>query len=182
MFFRRNSQTPADTRATIADLYETHVARVARYIGVRIGNMSEAEDLSAEVFVRALRSADSYKDTGAPVEAWIFRIARNIAVDYLRQRGRRPQHVPVENAFHLAAEDDPTKEAERTEEVRTLHQYMGRLTESQRQVLALRFGADMTSEEVGRVLGKSPGAVREMQSAAIKRMRTLMTGEREPST
>jgi RNA polymerase sigma-70 factor (ECF subfamily) len=158
----------------VAALYETQFERVARYIAVRIGNVSEAEDLASEVFVRALRALDSYKDTGAPMEAWLFRIAHNIVVDHYRKQSRRPVSVPLDEALSLGRSHNLSQRLERHEEIQQLNRAMEQLSEAQRQVLALRFGGEMTSEQVGQVLGKKPGAVREMQSAAIRKLRQVL--------
>ncbi|MBI4310936.1 MAG: sigma-70 family RNA polymerase sigma factor [Chloroflexi bacterium] len=175
---RKEGQDPSQLRTAIAALYETHFDRVARYINVRIGSMSEAQDLASEVFVRALRSADAYKDTGAPMEAWIFRIAHNIAVDFLRQKDRRPAQVPVEAVFSLSADlEDPVQGISRQEDAKRLQVALMQLTEAQRQVIALRFGGELSSEEVAAIMGKKPGAVREMQSAAIRKLRQILGEE-----
>ncbi|MBI2171970.1 MAG: sigma-70 family RNA polymerase sigma factor [Chloroflexi bacterium] len=175
---REQTQGPSSTRSAIANLYETHFERVARYISVRIGNFSEAQDLASEVFIRALRSADSYKDVGAPLEAWLFKIARNLSIDHLRQKARRPVQVPVEALFSLAADtDDPIDSLHHQEEVKRLHDAVQHLSEAQRQVIALRFGGEMSADEIALVMGKKPGAVREMQSAAIRKLRQLLGEE-----
>jgi RNA polymerase sigma-70 factor (ECF subfamily) len=164
----------ADKRALVTALYETHFDRVVRYVAVRIGSVSEAEDLASEVFVRALRGVGSYKDTGAPMEAWLFKIAHNIVVDYFRKQSRRPASVPLEETFPLDNSHNPDEGLERSEEIRQLYQAVRQLSGDQQQVLALRFGSEMTSEQVGQVMGKKPGAVREMQSAAIKKLRQVL--------
>ena len=175
MLFQRQSEGSAKNREAIAALYETHYDRVARYIAVRIGNIDEAEDLASEVFIKAVKSASSYKEKGAPMEAWLFKIAHNITVDQLRKRSRRPMHTPIEEAYDLAdKQPNPDEQLEHKQEIERLHRAMEGLTEAQKQVLSLRFGADMTSEEVAQLVGKKPGAVREMQSAAIKRLRERM--------
>lgn len=161
-------------RAAVAELFETHFERIVRYIAVRIGDIHEAEDLGSEVFVRALRAVEHYKETGAPMEAWLFKIAHNITVDYLRSRGRRPASVPLDEDLVVASKQDLDENLERQEEVKQLQQAMEQLTDAQRQVLALRFGGDMTSEQVAEVMGKRPGAVREMQSAGIKKLRQIL--------
>lgn len=173
-----NAQAAADgspNRTALVSLFETHYERVARYIAVRIGNMDEAEDLASEVFVRALRAIDSYKDTGAPMEAWLFKIARNSVIDHLRERRRRPPPTELNEALGGPdGKDGPDDRLEHAEEVEMLKQAMEHLSDAQRQVLALRFGAEMTSEQVATVVGKKPGAVREMQSAAISKLRQIM--------
>lgn len=166
----------ARKRAAVAELYETHFERIARYIAVRIGNIDEAEDLASEVFVRALRSVERYKETGAPMEAWLFKIAHNLTVDHLRSRGRRPALVPLDEDAPLANRHNPDEDLERQEEIKQLQQAMEQLTDAQRQVLALRFGSDLSSEQVAEVMGKKPGAVREMQSAGIKKLRQILSG------
>lgn len=163
-------------QTAVERLFETHFERVARYIAVRIGSVSDAEDLASEVFVRALRTVESFQETGAPMEAWIFKIAHNISIDYLRQKGRRPA-VPLDESLLLPARDNPGEDAERQQEIEELNKAVKQLSEAQRQVLALRFGAEMTSEEAAQVMGKKPGAVREMQSAAVKKLRELLEGQ-----
>lgn len=170
----RKTEELAGKRAAIAGLYETNFERVARYIAVRIGSIDEAEDLASEVFVRALRSVDRYQDTGAPMEAWLFKIAHNLTVDHLRSRSRRPRLVPLDEDDPVPGKDNPGEDLERQEEVRQLQKAMEQLSDAQRQVLALRFGSGLTSEEAATVMGKKPGAVREMQSAGIKKLRQIL--------
>jgi RNA polymerase sigma-70 factor (ECF subfamily) len=173
----RKAKNLATKQTQIADLYETHFERVVRYIAVRIGDTSEAQDLTSEVFTRALRSADSYRETGAPMEAWVFKIAHNIVVDYLRKKSRRPASVQVDEALPLTSIHDPTENLERQQEVEQLYRAVRQLSKAQQQVLALRFGAEMTSEQAAQIMGKKPGAVREMQSAALKKLREILGSE-----
>ena len=107
---------------------------------------------------------------------------RGLSVVYfslLPPPSRRPAQVPVEAIYSLASDDaeDPVKDMEQQEEVQRLHQALLQLTEAQRQVLSLRFGGELSSEEIARVMGKKSGAVREMQSAAIRRLRQIMGEE-----
>ena len=74
---------------SLVGLYEESYDKVTRYIFVRIGNQHEAEDLASETFVRALRSLDSYQERGLPMEAWVFKIAHNMVVDYLRKASKK---------------------------------------------------------------------------------------------
>ncbi|MDA1188076.1 MAG: sigma-70 family RNA polymerase sigma factor [Chloroflexi bacterium] len=169
------SRGSSEIRDAIAELYQTQYERVARYIYARIGNMHEAEDLASEVFTRALRSSHKYTAQGPPLETWIIRIAHNIVVDHLRKRTRRPESVELDEALRKPTSlGDPTESAERRDELGTLNDAMAGISEAQRRVLQLRFGAEMTSEQAAKALGKKPGAVREMQSAAIKKLRELL--------
>ncbi|MBI4336355.1 MAG: sigma-70 family RNA polymerase sigma factor [Chloroflexi bacterium] len=179
MFLRRQAQDAAGTRAAVARLFETHFERVVRYIAVRIRDAEEAQDLASDVFTKALRAAETFRETGAPMEAWLFKIAHNVVVDHLRKQGRRPAREPLDETMPVAGGEDPVEGLEREQELALLRQAMEHLTEAQRQVLALRFGGEMTSEQVAKMLGKSPGAIREMQSAAVKRLRQIMAQEEQ---
>jgi RNA polymerase sigma-70 factor (ECF subfamily) len=69
----------------LAALYEEYYDKIARYIYTRIGDKSESEDLASEVFLKALKSIKTYRDTGPPMQAWLFKIAHNLVVDHLRR-------------------------------------------------------------------------------------------------
>ena len=156
----------------LARLYDEYYDKIARYISIRIGNQAEAEDIAGEVFLKALESLDSYQERGAPMQAWLFKIAHNLLVDYLRKVSKQ-KTIPIDT---LEISDGVNMEeiVERQLQSEELSQVMKQLTPAQREVIGLRFFAGLTSTEVGEILGKSSGAVREMQSAAVKSLRKLM--------
>jgi RNA polymerase sigma-70 factor (ECF subfamily) len=100
-----------------------------------------------------------------------------MVVDYLRRKSRRPANQPLEEGSELPDSRSPIEWVEKEEEFKALHKKMEQLSEAQRKVLAMRFGAEMSSEQIAQVMGKNPGAIREMQSAAIKKLRSLMEGQ-----
>lgn len=173
---QKKSEERAQKRAAVVRLHETLYPRIVRYIAVRIGDFAEAEDLASEVFVRALRAVDSFRERGIPMEAWLFRIAHNLVVDHLKSRSRRPMAVSIERQeVDVPTREEPDAELLQQEEIEELRTALAQLTEAQRQVLALRFSdAELTSEQVAGILGKRPTAVREMQSAAIKKLRAIL--------
>ena len=164
-----------DRENRLAGLYDEYFDRIARYIYVRIGDRNEAEDLAGEVFVKALESLKSYKERGIPMQAWLYRIAHNVSVDYLRKRGRIAT-VPI-NGVPIEAREDPVATTEKSIEMERVNEAMQKLTPEQREVVRLRFFGDLSSKEVGTILRKSDGAVREMQRASIEKLRRLLTGE-----
>ena len=168
-----DEQTEKENR--LASLYDEYFGRIARYIYVRIGDKNEAEDLAGEVFVKALESLKSYKERGIPMQAWLFRIAHNLLVDYLRKRARIAT-VPI-NGVQIEAREDPVATAEKNIEMERVNEAMQKLTPDQREVVRLRFFSGLSSKEAGVILGKSDGAVREMQRAAIEKLRGLLTSE-----
>jgi RNA polymerase sigma-70 factor (ECF subfamily) len=156
----------------LARLYDEYYDRIARYISIRIGNQAEAEDLAGEVFLKALESLDSYQERGAPMQAWLFKIAHNLLVDYVRKVSKQ-KTIPVDK-LEISDGVNMEETVERQLQSEKLSQALKGLTPAQREVIGLRFFAGLTSNEVGKILGKSSGAVREMQSAAVKSLRKLM--------
>jgi RNA polymerase sigma-70 factor (ECF subfamily) len=171
----RSASERSSKEAALAALYDEYYDKIGRYIFVRIGNRVEAEDLVGEVFLRALRSLDTYEERGIPMHAWLFRIAHNLVVDYLRKAAKR-KTVPIDTV-QVVAEQDPQAMTEIRMKVARVSKVLDQLTPAQRQVIDLRFFGGLTSEETSIILNKSGGAVREMQSAAIKQLRKLLHEE-----
>ena len=164
-----------DKENRLASFYDEYFDRIARYIYVRIGDRKEAEDLAGEVFVRALESLESYKERGVPMQAWLFKIAHNLVVDHLRKATKR-KTVPIDTV-QIKTVEDPVAMAEKSIEIERVNEAMQKLTPEQRKVVQLRFFGGLSSKEVGAILSKSDGAVREMQRAAIEKLRGLLTSE-----
>jgi len=159
-----------------ASLYEEYFERIYRYLYLRLGNQSDAEDLTQEVFVKALEAIRGYKWRGLPFASWLFRIAHNLMVDLLRKRGK----VTEEASEDIAAggETDPAATAERNIEVARLMDNLEKLSPAQKEVLSLRFGAGLSIAEVARLLDKSPGTVKALQYNGIVALRKRLTGEK----
>ncbi len=175
MHVERSASGRSSKEAALAGLYDEYYDKIARYIFARIGDRAEAEDLAGEVFLKALQSLDSYKERGIPMHAWLFRIAHNLVVDYFRQAAKR-KTVSIDTV-QVVAEENPRATVETKMEIERVAKALDQLTPAQRQVIELRFFSELTSEEAGRILNKSSGTVREMQSAAIKQLRKLLHEE-----
>ncbi|MBA7474885.1 ECF RNA polymerase sigma factor SigD [subsurface metagenome] len=158
--------------AKLAGLYQDYYDKIARYAYVHIGNRTEAEDIAGEVFLKALQSLKSYQERGAPMQAWLFRIAHNLVVDHLRKMTKR-KTVPIDTV-PVEGDVDPAYVAEKNVEFEKVTRAMEQLTGEQRKVLGLRFFGGLTSKEAGSILNKSHGAVREMQRAAIEKLRQIL--------
>jgi len=173
---RKNISTINEYETRLSGLYEEYYDKIARYVYVHIGNKEEAEDITGEVFLKALKSLKSYREQGVPMQGWLFRIAHNLTVDYLRKMNKR-RTVPIDSVV-LQGNDNPANTAEKNIEFERVTEAMKQLTTEQREVINLRFFGGLTSKEVGGVLGKNDGAVREMQRAAIEKLRGIMGVER----
>ena len=162
--------------AKLASLYEEYYDKIAHYAYAHIGDRAEAQDIAGEVFLRALKSLKSYQERGVPIQAWLFRIAHNLIVDHWRRVAKR-RTVPIDTVT-IAADTDPVADVEKRIELERVTKAMEQLTDEQREVLRLRFFGGLTSREAGSVLKKSDGAVREMQRAAIEKLRQLLSRDR----
>jgi RNA polymerase sigma-70 factor (ECF subfamily) len=173
---RENISTINEYETQLSGLYEEYYDKIARYVYVHIGNKEDAEDIAGEVFLKALKSLKSYREQGVPMQGWLFRIAHNLTVDYLRKTNKR-RTVPIDSVA-LSGNDNPADAAEKNIEFELVIEAINQLTTEQREVINLRFFGELTSKEVSSILGKSDGAVREMQRAAIEKLRGIMGVEK----
>ena len=178
-------QARSGDSTAVGYLYERYVDRIYRYVLLKIGDPHEAEDLTGQVFVRMIEAISGFQWQGASFQSWLYRIAHNLVVDHLRQRTRRPQVAldPLEGTL-LADGDDPYSWAEAAEYRDHLRGALARLTDLQAQVIALKFGGGLSNAEVGRVLGRSEGAVKALQHSALTNLNKWLhnvMGDDEPS-
>ncbi len=161
-------------QAAFAQIYHRYAQPLYRYIYFRLGDADLAEDLRAEVFLRVFESLDRYEDRGWPLSAWLYRIARDRTVDVIR-RSRLRQTVPLES--WSGACEGPDHEVVLRLDCEELRRHLGDLTDDQRQVIALRFLADLSIQEVAQRLGRSEGAVKALQYRGLQSLaRRLMSG------
>jgi RNA polymerase sigma-70 factor (ECF subfamily) len=156
----------------LANIHATYYAPIFRYIAFRVGDRYIAEDLASEVFARLL---SALRDRNAPqntLRGWLYGVAARVVSDHHRQHYRAPQVELDESIVSKEAGPAETVEALLTRE--NLREAMLQLTAEQQDVIALRFGYDMPIQEVARTLGKSEGAVKQLQARAIAALaRTL---------
>ncbi len=174
MAFRNpdNRQNITNIENRLAALYEEYYDKIARYIYVRIGDKSESEDLASEVFLKALKAIKSYRDSGPPMQAWLFKIAHNIVVDHLRKVSR-VKTISIDS-IEIVDDNDPADITEKKIEMEKVGAAMEQLTEDQREVIRLRFFGRLTSKEAATVMSKTDGAIREMQRAALEKLRLVL--------
>ena len=158
-----------------ARLYEEYFSKIYRYVALRIGNQAEAEDMTQQVFLSAIKSISSFKWRNIPFSAWLFRIAHNQAVDYLRKRSRRPTTSLVESL--ISGDGDPQQTAERKLDIEQLILATRQLTPAQQEVISLRFASELPTAQVARIMGKSEGAVKALQHSAIVALRRALLVE-----
>jgi RNA polymerase sigma-70 factor (ECF subfamily) len=166
----------AGDREAFSRLYEAHFDKVYRYVYLKIGDKAEAEDMTQQVFLSALKSIHSFKWQGTPFTSWLFRIAHNLIVDYMRRKTRRPVLLDIDETVPGGG-GDPEHMVELSLNIERLSEATRRLTRSQQEVLSLRFAGGLSIEEVSRAMGKKPGAVKALQHAAVLALRKLLVVE-----
>jgi RNA polymerase sigma-70 factor (ECF subfamily) len=155
-----------------AELYEKYFDKIYRYISLKIGNRVESEDMTQQVFIKALHSISSFKWRGLPFSAWLFRIAHNQVVDYLRKKTRQP--ILSLNESITASDDNPHKITEQKMNIEQLMLATKNLTSAQQEVIALRFASDLPISQVANIMGKSEGAIKALQHSAIVALRKIL--------
>ncbi len=160
-------------KEAFAQLYEEHFDKIYRYVALRIGNNTEAEDVTQQVFLNALRSISSFKWKGAPFSTWLFRIAHNLVVDYLRKRAKRVT-TPLDDSL-VDSDSNPQKMTEQRLDIEQLISATERLTAAQREVISLRFAGELSVAEVAKIMDKSQGAVKALQHSAVVALRKALS-------
>jgi RNA polymerase sigma-70 factor, ECF subfamily len=157
------SQTEA-----FADLYARTLPRVYAYVASLLRDREAAEDVTAQAFERAYRKRRSYRSSRGTMEAWLFGIARNAALDELRRRKRRAGLERDPEDLARPAPDDQAELALRREVVRAA---LGSLDGRERDLIALKFAGGLSNAEIGRVLGMSESAVGTRLHRSITKLR-----------
>jgi RNA polymerase sigma-70 factor, ECF subfamily len=156
--------------AKFAELYDIHFERIYAFIVRRVQDRDKAEDLTSEVFHKALANLKSYEWRGAPFAAWLFRIAANAISDQFKRAAREPDTAdgPPE------ASEEPEQEA--AEARARLFRLVEKLPSEQRRVVFGRFVEQRSIREIAQQLGKSEGAVKQLQFRALEKLRSQMEG------
>jgi RNA polymerase sigma-70 factor (ECF subfamily) len=169
-------QAQQGDKDAFAELYEAYFDRIYRYVVIKIGNKTEAEDMTQQVFLKAYQSIRSYKWKGVPFSAWLFRIAHNQIVDFFRKQSKRPT-VRLEEST-VVSSDNPLHTVESRFDIERLRAATLQLTSAQQEVISLRFAGGLAIAEVARTMGKSEGAVKALQHSAVAALRrVLLVGE-----
>jgi RNA polymerase sigma-70 factor, ECF subfamily len=164
----RRAATEAEA---FGELYEQHVRKIYNYIYYRTGEHHAAEDLTARVFMRALRHVGNFQDKGVPFSAWLYRIAHNLVANWHRDRSRRPlvsldDHIGVSGASTL-----PEVETLVYEERLMLLDAVRRLPPERQELLILKFVERLSNVEIGRVMGRTEGAIKSLYHRTLNSLR-----------
>jgi RNA polymerase sigma-70 factor (ECF subfamily) len=157
--------------ARFAELYESNFERVYAYVVRRVGNRTETEDLTAEVFHHALANLKRFEWRGIPFTAWLFRIAANLISDRWQRSARE-----VDDPESIDSAQTSAADIEDIERRATLFRLVDTLPSEQRRVVVLRFVEEKSIKEVAQEIRKTEGAVKQLQFRALTSLRARMEG------
>jgi RNA polymerase sigma-70 factor (ECF subfamily) len=149
----------------LAQIHDTYFAPIFRYVAFRVGDRQTAEDLTSEVFTRFL---SALRDRTAPqntLRGWLYGVAARVVSDHYRKHYRAPQ-VELDESI-ASGEGDPVDIVEAMLTHEDLKRAMSELTGEQQSVISLRFGYELPIQEVARTMGKTEGAIKQLQARAI---------------
>ena len=157
----------------LSDLYEYYFPKVYRYVNARLATSEDAEDVTTEVFLRIIDNVGSFTFRGLPFGAWVFRIARNEVVSFVRRQKVRGVTAELNESIADASADH-VHEIETQFTIAVVREATERLPEAQRQVISLRFGAGLSVAETAQALNKTENNVKVLQHKAIAKLQTLV--------
>ena len=167
----------AGDREAFGRLYEQHAVRVFRHAYFLTSDVSLAEDLTAQTFLKALEAISRYEDRGVPFIAWLLRITVNLAINHRKAlkngiHAQLPEQIADDDAL-----SSPEQSCTMKSEGERVWTKVRELPLEQRQVIVMRFMEDLPYSDVAAVLGKSIGAVRVIQFRALHNLRNLLREE-----
>jgi RNA polymerase sigma-70 factor, ECF subfamily len=165
-----------ENRVAFAPLYELYADRVHAYLRARTDSAEDAADLTQQVFLRALDALPRYRRTKAPFAAWLFRIARNLTTNFQQRHHPTVSWDLIPEALQPAAAGDMTRHVEHAERLSRL---FGQLDPEIREMMLLRFGAQLTHSEIGAVVGKSEAATKMRLNRALRTLKEHFDDERD---
>ena len=152
-------------------LYKEYYSRIYRYCKINLYREDLAQDLSQETFIRAWKALPNFKQTSeGTFQAYLFRIARNLIIDLSRKK----KEFALTGYEELEGGEDFTEEIDMKDEAEKLKSALGRLGETDRQILILRYFEDMSHRECAKIIGMNEGALRVRTIRALKKLKEML--------
>ena len=168
-----SSGSTAGTAAAFAAFYEEYMPKVFGYISYRVNDRQTAEDLTSIVFEKALGAFKNYNPQRAAMSTWVFAIARNTLTDHFRSVSAHQTLVLDESMDLPDAGCDPENDLLRAEEARALRKLVAGLSDNERGIIALKFGAGLTNREIARTTGLSESNVGVTLFRTVRKLRDM---------
>ena len=162
-----------DDKFAFGELYQRYVTRIYSYFYYRTGSSEDSEDLTARVFMRAMKHISNYDDRGVPFSAWLYRIAHNLVANWHRDNSRR-KIIPLDD-YMVSTTDAPDSFAETSEQQDELLKAVSRLPEDRQQLLIMKFVERMSNAEIGEMMDKTEGAIKSLYHRTLPALNDDLT-------
>jgi RNA polymerase sigma-70 factor (ECF subfamily) len=161
--------------SAVEALYRGHYDTIYRYVLLRLGSPSAAEDVTSQVFLGMVRGLGRYRNDGKPFVAWLYGIAQRQIAFFYRGQSRVPPNVDLDAALELAAQSaGPHATAEQRELRADLARALAQVSEGQREVLMLRYLLSLSVAETAAVVGRTEGAVKQLQLRGLAALKAVL--------
>lgn len=158
----------AGDNLAFGELYERYVTRIYNYFYYRTGSNEDSEDLTARVFMRALKHIENYDNRGVPFSAWLYRIAHNLVANWHRDNSRR-KIIPLDDYIVSSLPSDaPDILAESNEQKEELLDAVRNLPEDRQQLLYLKFVERLPNAEIGNIMDRTEGAIKSLYHRTLQ--------------
>lgn len=170
---RALARATAGDRSAFEDLYRMYSGPLLSFLATQTRRIEDAEDLVGQVFLEAMKGIGRFSGDAAGFRSWLFRIGRDRAIDLGRAQSRRPED-PLESAGEVPAPGGTEHEAIASIERSRLWAAVRSLPPAQREVIALRLGAGLSSSEIAGIVGKDANAIKALQHRALGSLGRLL--------
>ncbi len=160
-----------NTAEVFGELYEQHMPKVFRYISYRVADVDTAQDITSIVFEKALSKFTSFREEKAGFGTWILSIARNAVVDHYRAKGKEQEFRQSSMKNAPVQGESPDDELVHMEEVQKLKLCIAQLPQQEQEIIALKFGGEMTNRQIAKTLGLSDSNVGIIIYRAVRKLR-----------
>lgn len=155
-------------------LYDKYVAKIYRFVFLKVGQRADAEDLTQQVFLNAWQNINNFRWQGFPFSSWLYKIATNAVIDYYRQQKIQIDLESVTETLTVTAE---TSDFDRALNLKNIWAAVAKLEPDQQNIIILKFVEKMNNKEIAAILGKSEGAIRVSQHRALKKIKEYVAEE-----
>jgi len=167
-------------KEAFGQLYERYARKIYNYVYYRTGNVADAEDLTARVFIRAMQHIGKYDDRGVPFSAWLYRIAHNLVANFHRDRSRRKIISLDDVSQWRVNEAGPESLTQLLEDRNALLATIRRLPADRQELLILKYVEQLSNKEIGDIMGRSEGAIKSLYHRTLLALREEIQSKQGP--
>jgi RNA polymerase sigma-70 factor (ECF subfamily) len=171
----RTGKASANSAEVFSQLYEENFPKVYRYICYQVTDTDAAEDLTSEVWEKALNKFESYDSRRAAFSTWVLTIARNTVTDFFREN-RKQQNMQIQTIRSIQPDPPPDEAVVKDEEIRQLKTYIAGLSRQEQEIISFKFGGELTNREIAKNLGLSESNVAVIIYRAVRKLREQFLG------